>query len=92
MESVKRRVISLDVFRGLTIAGMIFVNLLAYYPETPALLKHAPWTGLTLADLVFPFLLFIVGVSMSYSLLHVPNNPPENFGGILSSGWLFFTS
>lgn len=67
MESVKRRVISLDVFRGLTIAGMILVNLLAYYPETPALLKHAPWTGLTLADLVFPFLLFIVGVSMSYS-------------------------
>ena len=67
MESVKRRVISLDVFRGLTIAVMIFVNFLAYYPETPAILKHAPWTGLTLADLVFPFLLFIVGVSMSYS-------------------------
>lgn len=67
MVAIKKRVVSLDVFRGLTIAGMILVNILSYYPDTPYLLGHSPWAGLTLADLVFPFFLFIVGVSMTYS-------------------------
>jgi len=67
MVAIKKRVVSLDAFRGLTIAGMILVNILSYYPDTPFLLGHSPWAGLTLADLVFPFFLFIVGVSMTYS-------------------------
>lgn len=67
MVAIKKRVVSLDVFRGLTIAGMILVNILSFYPDTPELLGHSPWIGLTLADLVFPFFLFIVGVSMTYS-------------------------
>ena len=64
---VKRRVVSLDVFRGITVAAMIFVNTLPISPYTPYLLKHSEWIGLTFVDLVFPFFLFIVGVSMAYS-------------------------
>jgi predicted acyltransferase len=67
MVAIKKRVVSLDVFRGLTIAGMILVNILSFYPDTPETLGHSPWIGLTIADLVFPFFLFIVGVSMTYS-------------------------
>lgn len=61
------RLLSLDVFRGLTIAGMIVVNTpgnqLAY-----AQLDHSEWNGCTLTDLVFPFFLFISGVSLVFSL------------------------
>lgn len=63
----KGRLISLDVFRGITIALMILVNNpggSVYY----APLQHADWNGWTLADLVFPFFLFIVGVAIPYAL------------------------
>jgi predicted acyltransferase len=58
---------SLDLFRGLTIALMILVNdpgdaAASYWP-----LKHAEWNGWTPTDLVFPFFVFIVGVSMAFS-------------------------
>ena len=61
------RLLSLDLFRGATIALMILVNnpgdeQAAYWP-----LKHAEWNGWTPTDLVFPFFLFIVGVSMTFS-------------------------
>jgi predicted acyltransferase len=60
------RLFSLDVFRGATIAAMIVVNnqssVSAYSP-----LRHAEWNGWTLTDLVFPFFLFIVGVSLVFS-------------------------
>jgi predicted acyltransferase len=62
-----RRVISLDVFRGLAVAAMIFVNAMAFSEFTPEIFEHAAWNGLTVADLVFPSFLFIVGVSMAYS-------------------------
>jgi predicted acyltransferase len=60
---------SLDVFRGITIAAMILVNNAgdgdaAYWP-----LKHARWNGWTPTDLVFPFFLFTVGVSMVFSFV-----------------------
>jgi len=63
----KKRVISLDVFRGLAVAAMIFVNAMAFSESTPWIFEHASWNGLTIADLVFPSFLFIVGVSMAYS-------------------------
>lgn len=61
------RIQSVDVFRGLTIALMILVNnngdfRNAYWP-----LLHSQWNGWTPTDLVFPFFIFIVGVSMVYS-------------------------
>jgi predicted acyltransferase len=60
------RLVSLDVFRGMAIALMILVN----NPGGEAVygaLQHADWNGWTLADLVFPFFLFIVGVAIPYS-------------------------
>ena len=61
------RFISLDVFRGLVIIGMIIVNLPGSFQENYVLLGHASWNGVTLASLVLPFFLFIVGVSITLS-------------------------
>lgn len=61
------RLMSLDVFRGITIALMIVVNTPGNREAYP-MLDHAEWNGLTFADLVFPFFLFIVGVSIVFSL------------------------
>ncbi|MBK1988134.1 acyltransferase family protein [Sphaerospermopsis aphanizomenoides BCCUSP55] len=62
------RLTSLDVFRGITIAGMILVNMVGVADDKYALLDHAEWNGCTPTDLVFPFFLFIVGVAMTFSL------------------------
>ncbi|NWF61978.1 MAG: acyltransferase family protein [Fischerella sp.] len=62
------RLTSLDVFRGITIAGMILVNMASIAePNVYPPLLHAEWNGWTPTDLVFPFFLFIVGVAMSFS-------------------------
>jgi predicted acyltransferase len=60
-----RRLISLDVFRGLTVFLMIVVNCCG--PDSFRQLQHSPWNGWTLTDLVFPFFLFITGVSLTLS-------------------------
>ncbi len=62
-----RRLLSLDVFRGLTIAGMILVDCAGSGAVHP-LLRHAAWNGWTLADLVFPSFLVIMGASLAISL------------------------
>ena len=62
------RLTSLDVFRGLTVAGMILVNNPGSWGSIYPPLDHAKWDGWTLADLVFPFFLFIVGVSITFAL------------------------
>src|ERR1700723_182358 len=61
------RLMSLDLFRGATIAGMILVNNAGDEPNSYWPLKHAGWNGWTPTDLVFPFFLFIVGVAMAFS-------------------------
>lgn len=61
------RLISLDAFRGLTIAAMILVNNPGNYKEEYEQLGHAAWHGITFADFIFPFFLFIVGVSITLS-------------------------
>src|SRR5262245_27584998 len=61
------RLVSLDVFRGITIAGMILVNNAGDWGHLYAPLGHAKWNGWTPTDLVFPFFLFIVGVAMTFS-------------------------
>ncbi len=62
------RLLSLDVFRGITIAGMILVNNPGSWESIYSPLEHAAWHGLTPTDLVFPFFLFIVGVSITLAL------------------------
>ena len=62
------RLISLDAFRGLTIAGMLLVNNIALDTRTPAQLTHAPWNGgVRFADLIFPWFLLMVGVAIPFS-------------------------
>ena len=63
------RLLSLDVFRGLTIIGMLIVNNPGSSTAAFAELRHSPWNGCTVADLVFPFFLFVVGISMHLSLM-----------------------
>jgi predicted acyltransferase len=67
---VSPRLISLDIFRGLTIGAMILVNNLRTWSDSPRFrqLVHADWHGCTLADLIFPFFIFIVGVTTVISL------------------------
>ena len=60
---LSQRLTSLDVFRGMTIMLMIIVNTPGSFETNYPLLEHSPWTGCTLADLVFPFFLFSVGLS-----------------------------
>jgi predicted acyltransferase len=67
-ERSAERLASLDVMRGLAVAGMILVNNPGSWDDGYAFLAHAPWNGWTLADLVFPFFLVIVGVSLDLSL------------------------
>ncbi len=62
------RLLSLDVFRGLTIVGMILVNNPGSWGNLYWPLGHADWHGWTPTDLIFPFFLFIVGTSLAYSL------------------------
>jgi predicted acyltransferase len=65
--SVRQRVQAIDVVRGLAVVGMLLVNDAGIPAAMPPLLRHAPWRGLTLADLVFPLFLFTVGASMPFS-------------------------
>src|SRR5512139_966399 len=102
--SGSKRLLSLDAFRGATIAGMILVNnpgtWSAVYPQ----LRHAEWHGWTFTDFIFPFFLWIVGVAMTYSfakrkesgapkgrlILHVARRAAVIFGlGLFLAGFPF---
>ena len=63
-----KRLLALDIMRGITIAGMILVNNPGSWSNIYAPLEHAEWHGLTPTDLVFPFFMFIMGVSTYFSL------------------------
>ncbi len=62
-----KRLLSLDVLRGITIAGMITVNNPGSWSYIYAPLRHAEWNGCTPTDLVFPFFMFVMGVAMTLS-------------------------
>ena len=64
--TTNKRLLSLDMLRGMTVAGMILVN--NGYGESFEMLQHAQWNGMTPCDLVFPFFLFIMGISCYLSL------------------------
>lgn len=68
MEKKPNRLLSLDIMRGITIAGMILVNNAGSWGHIYRPLSHAEWNGLTPTDLVFPFFMFIMGVSTYLSL------------------------
>ena len=67
MDEQPDRLLSLDVFRGFTIASMVLVNNPGDWTNIYAPLRHASWNGWTFTDWIFPFFLFICGVSMSLS-------------------------
>lgn len=68
MTTPSSRLLSLDTFRGATIVAMILVNNPGTWSHIYPPLRHAKWHGCTPTDLVFPFFLFIVGVSITLSL------------------------
>ena len=82
------RLISLDAFRGFTIAGMLLVNNPGDWSFLYPQLAHAAWNGWTFTDWIFPFFLFISGVSMALSLagpVNVNHRPPQEKLRLLSS-------
>ena len=81
-----KRLLSLDVFRGITVAAMILVNNPGDWGNIYAPLKHAEWNGCTPTDLIFPFFLFIVGVSIVFALDSTKsdiNNHPKLIKSVL---------
>jgi len=64
----RERLLSLDVFRGMTVAGMLLVNNPGTWSAIFPPLEHAEWNGWTPTDLIFPFFLFIVGITTYLSL------------------------
>jgi predicted acyltransferase len=66
--ATRERLVALDVFRGLTIAGMLLVNNPGTWGAIYPPLRHAAWHGWTPTDLIFPFFLFIVGITTHLSL------------------------
>jgi predicted acyltransferase len=104
MDTTKQRLVSLDAFRGATIAGMILVNNPGTWSDIYPQLRHAVWNGWTFTDFIFPFFLWIVGVSMTLSfarrveegadkpklLLHVLRRAAIIFGlGLFLNGFPF---
>lgn len=86
-----RRLAAIDIFRGLTIAVMLLVNSLPNFEQAYPLLLHAPWAGLTIADLAFPGFVFIMGVSASLWFgKHREDSFGEKFSIILKRSALLF--
>ena len=75
------RVESVDVLRGVTIVAMILVNTPGTWNAVYAPLLHAEWHGLTPTDLVFPFFLYIVGISIYYAYKN-KSNTKSTYGKI----------
>ena len=65
--SASKRMISLDILRGITIGFMIMVNNNGDWGHSWWFMEHSEWNGLTPTDLVFPTFLFVVGVSLVFS-------------------------
>lgn len=68
LPTTRERLVSLDVFRGITIAGMLLVNDPGTWSAIFPPLEHAAWDGWTPTDLIFPFFLFIVGITTYLSM------------------------
>ena len=66
--TTRERLLALDVFRGMTVAGMLLVNNPGTWSAIYPPLEHAPWNGWTPTDLIFPFFVFMVGITTELSL------------------------
>ncbi|KAK3142716.1 hypothetical protein QOZ80_4BG0350340 [Eleusine coracana subsp. coracana] len=83
----RQRLVSLDVFRGITVLLMIIVDDAgAFLPE----INHSPWDGVTVADFVMPFFLFIVGVALALAYKRVPDKLDATRKAVLRALKLFF--
>ena len=84
-----QRLLSLDILRGITVAGMILVN--NGWGESFEMLGHSKWNGMTPCDLVFPFFLFIMGISCYLSLVKSEFKPtPQVIRRIIKRTVLLF--
>ncbi|WVZ51351.1 hypothetical protein U9M48_002504 [Paspalum notatum var. saurae] len=81
-----QRLASLDVFRGITVVLMIVVDDVGGL--VPAI-SHSPWDGVTLADFVFPFFLFISGVSLTFAYKRVANKELATKNAVIRASKLF---
>ncbi|KAK3158066.1 hypothetical protein QOZ80_2AG0132530 [Eleusine coracana subsp. coracana] len=86
LPATRQRLVSLDVFRGITVLLMIIVDDAGAF--LPAL-NHSPWDGLTIADFVMPFFLFIVGVSLTLAYKRVPDKSEATKKAVLRALKLF---
>ncbi|MGQ8366754.1 acyltransferase family protein [Glaciecola sp. 1036] len=84
------RELSLDIFRGITLAAMILVNNPGSWSYVYAPLLHAKWHGITPTDLVFPFFLFIVGAAMFHSFQRISSDSIPWFKIVKRTFLLFF--
>lgn len=64
---------ALDAFRGLAVIGMLLVNNPGDHDAVYGQLEHSAWNGCTIADLVFPFFLFVVGITTAIALERLPS-------------------
>src|SRR5215831_10721638 len=90
MSDPPARLESLDVFRGLTIAGMILVSTPGTWTAVYAPLDHAAWNGWTPTDLVFPFLLFAMGAAVPFALERRRDTPRHVRHHVLRRAALLF--
>ncbi len=81
---MKKRILSIDLFRGLTIALMIVVNNPGTWAHIYPPFEHAEWFGITPTDWVFPFFLFIVGTSIALAYDKRPTNNWKTYKRIFS--------
>ncbi|MDQ8186623.1 heparan-alpha-glucosaminide N-acetyltransferase domain-containing protein [Pelagicoccus sp. SDUM812002] len=90
MVEKRERLLSLDALRGFTIIGMIIVNSPGSWSYVYGPLLHAPWHGVTVTDMVFPFFLFIVGVSIALAYTEKPRLKRERRKTYRKIGWRVF--
>lgn len=78
MVKENKRLLAVDILRGITVAGMLLVNNPGSWGHLYKPLAHAEWIGLSPTDLVFPFFMFVMGVSMFFSLRRFDFKPNKD--------------
>jgi len=92
--SSPQRLVSLDVFRGMAVAAMILVNNPGDWDHIYPILEHSKWNGCTPTDLIFPFFLFMVGVSLVFALESKKADPKQHgkiILGIFRRAFILYT-